>query len=58
MVLGGGFGGVAAACALEGRLGSRHEVTLIDRNRTTHLCGMNPMLIVGEREQDWRHFRI
>ena len=50
MILGGGFGGIAAARALEGRLGSRHEVALIDRNRTAHLCGMNPMLIVGERD--------
>ncbi len=50
VVLGGGFGGVAAARALRSLLPAEHTVTMIDRNRVTRLCGMNPMLIVGERD--------
>ena len=52
LVLGGGFGGVQAAISARAALDSTHEVTIIDRNRVTHLCGMNPLLIVGERETD------
>lgn len=50
VVLGGGFGGVAAARVARSLLPAEHEVTLIDRDRVTRLCGMNPMLIVGERD--------
>ncbi len=50
VVLGGGFGGVAAARTARTLLPAEHSVTLIDRNRVTRLCGMNPMLIVGERD--------
>ncbi len=50
LVLGGGFGGVAAARTARSMLDASHDVTLIDRNRLTHLCGANPLLIVGERE--------
>ncbi len=52
LVLGGGFGGVQAAISARAALDSTHEVTIIDRNRVPHLCGMNPLLIVGERETD------
>lgn len=52
LVLGGGFGGVQAAIGARAVLGAEHEVVIIDRDRVPHLCGMNPMLIVGERETD------
>lgn len=50
VVLGGGFGGVAAAREVRALLPSEHSVTLIDKDRVTRLCGMNPLLIVGERD--------
>ena len=49
VVIGGGFGGASAAIKARALLGSEHAVTLVDRNREVHLCGMNPMLIVGQR---------
>jgi len=52
LVLGGGFGGVQAAISARASLDTSHEVTIVDRNRVTHLCGMNPLLIVGERDTD------
>jgi sulfide:quinone oxidoreductase len=50
VILGGGFGGAAVAQALRGSLADDHRITLIDRNDTTHLCGMNPLLAVGARD--------
>ena len=50
MVIGGGFGGVAAAITARSLLDLQHEVTLLDRNRRTYLCGSFPLLIVRERE--------
>lgn len=50
VVVGGGFGGAAAARVARELLDSRHEVVLIDRSRRTYLCGGFPLLIVGERE--------
>ena len=52
LVLGGGFGGVQAAREARASLDATHEVTIVDRNRVPHLCGMNPLLIVGERDTD------
>lgn len=49
LVLGGGFGGAAAAVEARRRLGPEHRVTLIDRTHLAHLCGANPLLMVGER---------
>ena len=50
VVVGGGFGGVAAARTARALLDSEHQVTLVDRARRTFLCGAFPLLIVGERE--------
>ena len=50
VVLGGGFGGVAAARTARTLLDSTHEVTVIDRKRRSFLCGSFPLLIVAERE--------
>ena len=50
VVLGGGFGGVAAARNLRSLLNAEHTVTIVDRERRTYLCGSLPWLIVGERE--------
>ena len=50
LVLGGGFGGASAARTARALLPAEHEVTLVDRNRVTHLSGMNPLLVVGERD--------
>jgi sulfide:quinone oxidoreductase len=52
LVLGGGFGGVQAAINARAKLDASHEVTIVDRYRVPHLCGMNPLLIVGERDTD------
>ncbi len=52
LVLGGGFGGVQAAISARAALDASHEITIIDRNRVPRLCGMNPLLIVGERDTD------
>ncbi len=49
LIIGGGFGGVAAALAARRRLGRQHRVTLVDRSARTHLCGSYPLLMVGER---------
>ncbi len=50
VVIGGGFGGAAVAIKARALLAGEHSVTLVDRNRKTFLCGMNPLLIVGQRE--------
>ncbi|SVE17558.1 uncharacterized protein METZ01_LOCUS470412, partial [marine metagenome] len=50
LVLGGGFGGVQAAITARAALDPTHEVTIVDQHRVTHLCGMNPLLIVGEQD--------
>ena len=47
VVLGGGFGGAAAARTLRSLLEAEHTVTLVDRQRRTYLCGSLPSLIVG-----------
>mgnify|MGYP000227015504 CR=1 FL=1 len=52
VIVGGGFGGVAAARTLRPLLDAQHTVTLIDRLRRTYLCGSMPRLIVGEREPE------
>lgn len=49
LVLGGGFGGAAAALEAHRLLGPQHQVTLIDRSHLAYLCGANPLLMVGER---------
>ena len=50
LVIGGGFGGAAAARTARKLLDSEHQVTLVDRHRRTYLCGSLPLLIVGEKE--------
>jgi sulfide:quinone oxidoreductase len=50
VVIGGGFGGAAAAQTAGALLGRDHQVTLVDRSRRGYLCGSFPLLIVGERE--------
>lgn len=52
VILGGGFGGVAAARHLRKVLPGEHTVTLIDRQRRTYLCGSMPWLVVGERDAE------
>jgi sulfide:quinone oxidoreductase len=49
VVLGGGFGGPAAALAARRQLPSRHRVVLVDRSNHARLCGVNPLIAVGER---------
>jgi sulfide:quinone oxidoreductase len=49
IVAGGGFGGVSTAVALRDRLGSAHEIVLVDR-RDTFVMGLRKTwAIVGER---------
>ena len=51
LVLGGGFGGIAAAVALRTQLSADDEVVLVDRRdefvmglrKTWHLLGMSPL---------------
>ena len=50
LIIGGGFGGVAAARTARSLLDREHDVVLVDRDRRTYLCGSFPMLIIGERE--------
>ncbi len=50
VVIGGGFGGVAAARVVRSLVDAEHDVVLLDRSRRTYLCGSFPLLIVGERE--------
>jgi sulfide:quinone oxidoreductase len=50
VVLGGGFGGAAAAIALRA-IRSPHSVVLIDREETGHLAGDNPFIVVGARRR-------
>ena len=69
LVLGGGFGGAAAARKTRKLLGTEHSVTLVDRDRRTYLCGSFPMLIAGQKnskkvsrslynaEHDWMMIR-
>ena len=49
MVLGGGFGGPAAALAVRRLLPPPHRVVLVDRSNHARLCGVNPLIAVGER---------
>ena len=49
VILGGGFGGVAAARTLRKLLNAEHTVTLVDRQRRTYLCGSMSWLVIGER---------
>jgi len=49
LVLGGGFGGAAAALSARRALAPEHRVTLIDRGTTSHLCGANPLIMVGAK---------
>ncbi len=50
LVLGGGFGGAAAALAARAALGGEHSVTLVDRQPANHLCGANPLILVGRED--------
>lgn len=50
LVLGGGFGGAAAARKTRKLLDPEHSVTLVDRDRRTYLCGSFPMLIAGQKD--------
>jgi sulfide:quinone oxidoreductase len=50
VILGGGFGGVAAAVSLAGTQ-RPHSVTLVDRHETNYLAGDNPFVVVGARER-------
>jgi len=50
VILGGGFGGAAAARRSAQLLGDGHSVVLIDREAESHLCGVNPAVVVGEAE--------
>ncbi len=50
LIIGGGFGGAAAARTLRSLLGGEHSVTLVDRQRRAYLCGSLPWLIVGQRQ--------
>ena len=52
LVLGGGFGGAAAARKTRKLLGTEHSVTLVDRDRRTYLCGSFPMLIAGQKDPE------
>ncbi len=50
LVLGGGFGGAAAALEARAALGEEHTVTLVDRQPANHLCGANPLIVVGRED--------
>ncbi len=52
VIMGGGFGGVAAARVLRRLLPAEHKVTLVDRQQRTYLGGSLPWLIVGGRQAE------
>ena len=49
VVLGGGFGGAAAALTCRELLPEQHQVTIVDRSAESFLCGVNPAVIVGDQ---------
>jgi len=50
VILGGGFGGAAAAVALS-QIRDEHSVTVIDRHETSYLAADNPFIVVGKRDR-------
>lgn len=49
LILGGGFGGIAAANALRRLLPKEHEVTVVDRSARFHVGAGKTWLMIGER---------
>jgi sulfide:quinone oxidoreductase len=49
LILGGGFGGIAAANELRGLLPARHEVVLVDRSPSFHVGAGKTWVMLGER---------
>ncbi len=52
LLLGSGFGGVSAACALRERLPAPHEITLIDRTATFHFGAEKTWVALGHRRAE------
>ena len=50
VIIGGGFGGVAAARTARKLLNKEHTVILVDRLRRTYLSSSFPWLIIGQRQ--------
>src|SRR6185436_18307887 len=50
LILGGGFGGLAAANRLGRAAGSRHRITLVDRSDTFQMGLANLWMLTGERQ--------
>ncbi|NMA14710.1 MAG: FAD-dependent oxidoreductase, partial [Clostridia bacterium] len=50
LILGGGTGGVVAANVLRRALGSRHNITLLNRQEEFIYGASFPLLIVGRRK--------
>ena len=50
LIVGGGWGGLAAAHALRELLPAEHRIRLIERNATFSLCTSYLWLMTGERE--------
>ncbi len=49
LILGGGFGGLAAANTLRRLLAEEHEITVIDRSPRFHVGAGKTWMMLGER---------
>jgi sulfide:quinone oxidoreductase len=52
VILGGGFGGIAAANALRGLLSGEHEIVVIDASSRFHVGAGKTWIMLGERTYD------
>lgn len=49
LILGGGFGGIAAANTLRRLLPAEHAITLVDQSPRFHIGACNSWIMLGER---------
>jgi sulfide:quinone oxidoreductase len=52
IILGGGAGGIAAACLLRARLTKEHEVVLVERRPAFHLGASKIWVMLGHRKRE------
>ena len=50
VILGGGIGGIAAACTLRKKLSSEHRIIVVDKNTAHNFAGSYLWIIMGWRE--------
>ena len=50
VILGGGIGGIAAACTLRKKLSSEHRIIVVDKNTSHNFAGSYLWIMMGWRE--------